>query len=189
MINGVDYFSHKTSCNRIPRGIYALAAYWRDTKCNLDYGGGKFDTATDWLKEQGIESHVYDPFNRSAEHNANALKHKFTTVTLLNVLNTIESREERVAVIKDAFNRLEHGGTFIIQIYEGDKTGVGRIGKTNTYQCNRILEEYIPEMQEAIVMPFFYLSNKQYHIIAIDRKSKKLEDFLRKGKEYKTCWK
>ena len=188
MINGVDYYSHKTSCNRVPKGIKALAEFFTTT-CNLDYGGGRYDTATNWLKEHGIESHVYDPFNRTPEHNEAALKHKFTSVTLLNVLNTIESRDERVQVIRDAYERLERGGIFIVQIYEGNKSGVGAITKSKTYQHNHKLDDYLSEIKEAIGMPFLCLRNNSHHMVAIERKSAKLEKFLRSGAKDKTCWK
>ena len=36
---------------------------------NLDYGGGKFDNATEYLAEMNVTSLVYDPFNRSSDHN------------------------------------------------------------------------------------------------------------------------
>jgi hypothetical protein len=187
MINGVDYLSRKTSCNRVPVGIKALVEYLTTT-CNLDYGGGRYDTATNWLKERGIENHVYDPFNRTPEHNAAALNHKFTSVTLLNVLNTIESREERIAAIRDAYERVERGGIFVVQIYEGNKSGVGAVTKSKTYQHNHKLNDYKSEISEAIGMPFICLENKQHHILVLERKSAKLEKFLRSGKRDKTCW-
>ena len=41
---------------------------------NLDIGGGKYDSVTEMYSEHGAENVVYDPFNRSAEHNARALR-------------------------------------------------------------------------------------------------------------------
>lgn len=149
LINNVDYFSCRTSCNRVPIGIKHLAERKDYVSCNLDYGGGRYDTATNYLEGFGIENHVYDPYNRSAEHNTEALSHEFDSVTLLNVLNVIESPQERREVIRDAYSRLKEG-VMIIQIYEGDKSGVGTISKKQTYQGNRKTEFYVDEVKEAL---------------------------------------
>lgn len=36
---------------------------------NRDYGGGKFDNATEYLAEMNVTNLVYDSFNRSSDHN------------------------------------------------------------------------------------------------------------------------
>jgi hypothetical protein len=115
----------------------------------LDYGGGRYDTATNYLEGFGIENHVYDPYNRSSEHNTEALSHEFDSVTLLNVLNVIESPQERREVIRDAYGRLKEG-LMIIQIYEGNKSGFGTISKKQTYQGNRKTEFYVEEVKQAL---------------------------------------
>jgi hypothetical protein len=149
LINNVDYFSCRTSCNRVPVGIKHLAERRDYVSCNLDYGGGRYDTATNYLEGFGIESHVYDPYNRSAEHNTEALSHEFDSVTLLNVLNVIESPQERREVIRDAYGRIKEG-VMIIQIYEGNKSGFGTISKKQTYQGNRRTMFYAEEVKEAL---------------------------------------
>lgn len=149
LVNNVDYFSCRTSCNRIPIGIKQLAKYQDKVSCNLDYGGGRYDTSTRYLDCFGISNYVYDPYNRSADHNRDALRHEFDSVTLLNVLNVIDSREERLHVIRDAYDRLRDG-IMIIQIYEGNKSGFGTISKKQTYQGNRATEFYLDEVKEAL---------------------------------------
>jgi hypothetical protein len=168
MINNVDYFSHKTSCNRIPSGIKNLGSRYPHYKVNLDYGGGRYDTATKYLANIGITNHVYDPYNRTEEHNRAALLHEFESVTLLNVLNVIADRSERIAVIKDAYSKIKDGGVFIIQIYEGKKSGVGAVTKNKTYQHNHRMEDYFDEIKEAVPsIKRFWLVDEKKHLIII----------------------
>ena len=42
---------------------------WRSHTVNLDIAGGDKEDATLYLAEQGVSNFVYDPDNRSAEHN------------------------------------------------------------------------------------------------------------------------
>lgn len=177
MINNVDYYSRRTSCNRIPMGIRVLAAYYSHLKYNLDYGGGRFDTSTKFLAEAGITNYVYDPYNRSPEHNTAALAREFSSVTLLNVLNVIEDRSERIEVIRDAYNRLK-AGVLIIQIYEGNRSGVGKITKSKTYQHNHRLNDYRDEIKEAL--PWYKMIWERidkYHIIIISKSGQEEELF------------
>ena len=38
----------------------------------------------------------------------------------------------------------------IIGVYEGNKSGIGSVSKTKTFQCNKRIWDYIPEIEEAI---------------------------------------
>lgn len=40
---------------------------------NLDFGGGKFDNVADYLSQFDITNLVYDPYNRSQNHNRKVL--------------------------------------------------------------------------------------------------------------------
>jgi hypothetical protein len=66
---------------------------------NLDIGGGKFDNAVEYLKTKGVTSYVYDPFNRTQEHNdmvaGKTENGQSDTVTISNVLNVIDSEAVR----------------------------------------------------------------------------------------------
>jgi hypothetical protein len=174
LINNVDYFSCRTSCNRVPTGIKHLAERRDYVSCNLDYGGGRYDTATKYLEGFGIENHVYDPYNRSAEHNTEVLSHEYDSVTLLNVLNVIESPQERIDVIRDAYGKIKEG-IMIIQIYEGNKSGFGTISKKQTYQGNRKADFYVEEVKEAL--------DGEINIWHMDRKKKFI--IINKGKYVK----
>ena len=108
MIDNVDYYSGKTSINRVAHGLKVLA----NLSCfdrNLDYGGGKYDAGTEFLSQCHITNYVYDPNNRTPEHNAEVLaKAPYPTVTMLNVLNVIHGRANRVAAIKHAHSLMYH---------------------------------------------------------------------------------
>jgi len=101
---------------------------------NLDLGGGKFNNGTEFLlRERGVENHVFDPYNRSLEHNSSVQhlikRSKFDTVTSISVLNVIGLDEPKFGYkskqfhIMTAYNALKSGGTAYFKIWEGDKTG------------------------------------------------------------------
>ena len=57
-----------TSVNMIPRLMKEVE--WRRGMVNIDIGGGRFETATDFLHSIGVHNFVYDPYNRDEAHNA-----------------------------------------------------------------------------------------------------------------------
>jgi hypothetical protein len=140
--------SARTSVNTIPRSFKKVQ--WEPGKVNLDLGGGKYDTATDFLSKKGVKNLVYDPYNRSLEHNLSVkdfvLKNKVDTVTINNVLNVIREPESRSLVIRNAALSLKPEGTAYFQVYAGDKT---RIGKETTkgWQENKGIKDYMDEIR------------------------------------------
>lgn len=162
MIDNVDYYSGKTSINRVAYGLKILA----NLSCfdrNLDYGGGKYEAGTKFLAEHRITNYVYDPNNRTPEHNAAVLgKAPYPTVTMLNVLNVIHGKTDRVAAIRHAHSlMLRHpDAMMIIGVYEGNKSGYGTVTKAKTFQRNRRVRDYIPEIEEAIgIVPMQFVKN------------------------------
>ena len=150
----VDYFPSKTSINQISAGLKMMVTLGisKQGDINLDYGGGRFEKGTQFLSEYGVTNLIYDKYARSEEHNKQVLdklkQRKADTLTLLNVLNVIESKEERLNIIKHAYSLLENGGTMLITVYEGEgKTGLTKLG---TWQENRPLSSYVPEVKEAL---------------------------------------
>ena len=119
---------------------------------NIDLGGGKFDLGSDYLKSQGVQNDVYDPFNRSAEHNKTVLAAAKTvppdTVTVNNVLNVIQEPSVRANVIQQAKDLIKPGGSVFFQIYEGTGKGVGK-KTTKGFQNNKKTNEYLEEIQKA----------------------------------------
>lgn len=86
------YDSRATSRNQVPALFRAVP--WVADTVNLDVGGGRFDRGTEYLAEQGVTSLVFDPFNRSEQHNIAVLKRvksrRADTATIANVLNVIK---------------------------------------------------------------------------------------------------
>lgn len=158
--------SANTSINssKLP-AIFNMVRFAPDT-LNLDFGGGKFDNATEYLATQGVESLVYDPYNRTAEHNKEVLARVrenggADTITLSNVLNVIAEPESRLAVLRNCKRLLKSGGTLYVTVYEG--TGKGDEKETTAgYQLNRKTASYVDE----IASVFSSVSRKGKLIIA-----------------------
>lgn len=137
-----------TSVKQIPRLLKTIQ--WKPNTNNLDIGGGKYDLGTNYLAGLGVTNWIYDPYNRTEEQNKLVIDysdvHSFDTVTLSNVLNVIENAAIRQKIILQARRALKISGTCYISVYEGDKSSIGKIKKTGSYQANRKLIEYVDEV-------------------------------------------
>lgn len=126
---------------------------WAKGEVNLDIGGGKFDTATEYLERLGVKNLVYDPYNRSDAHNGSVLLQAMQmngvfSCTISNVLNVIAEQDERYKVLMRAWRFLKEGGTVYVTVYEGDRSGVGRQTGKDQWQNNKPLREYLQEVRE-----------------------------------------
>jgi hypothetical protein len=128
----------------------------------LDYGGGKYETSTNYLEELGIYSVVYDPFHRTKGHNKAALsavKDCVTHIYCNNVLNVIKDDAERHEIILDILKqsrRSKKCKTIVFSVYEGNRTG---IPGTRTSQLNRKTDSYVDEIMAGInEVPFIAVS-------------------------------
>ena len=121
---------------------------------NADIGGGRFDNATEALAKKGVKNVIYDPFNRSEQHNAEAKKliagGKSDTSTIPNVLNVIKELSERSRVIAQAADAIKSDGTAYFQIYEGNRSGKGKSpsSKPDQWQENRKTADYLDEIRK-----------------------------------------
>lgn len=119
---------------------------------NLDMGGGKFDNVADYLSEYDVTNLVYDPYNRTKEHNREVVKTirqvgGADTATCSNVLNVIKEPEARRNVLVNMSKLVKPGGEIYITVYEG--SGKGNEGPTKSrYQLNRKTADYLHEIQE-----------------------------------------
>lgn len=145
-----EYTSANTSINssKLP-AIFKLVNFKPNT-INLDYGGGRFDNATDYLKELDVTNLIYDPYNRSSDHNDKVLKtlnkRKADTATLSNVLNVVKEKDIRLEILNNIKSLLKPGGTLYITVYEG--SGLGDEKPTRAgYQLNRKTIDYIDEIK------------------------------------------
>ena len=119
---------------------------------NLDFGGGRFDNVAEYLEPLGVINLVYDPYNRSAEHNQEVVKTLkdaggADSATCSNVLNVIKEPEARLNVLQNISKMVKPGGDVYITVYEG--TGKGNEGATKSgYQLNRKTADYLEEIQQ-----------------------------------------
>jgi hypothetical protein len=146
------YSSANTSINstKLP-AIFNLVNFAEGT-LNLDYGGGKFDNATQALAERGVSNLIYDPFNRSKEHNEGVIKTVrrhggADSITCSNVLNVIAEEEVRLSVISNINKLLKMGGVAYFTVYEGDGSAQGK-ETSSGYQLNRKTTWYVDEIAQ-----------------------------------------
>jgi hypothetical protein len=150
-----DISSADTSINqgRMPTTFTSNFVEFVPGGINADIGGGRFDNATEYLKSLGVENLIYDPFNRTIEHNnqvvARIANGQADTATVNNVLNVIKEARVRQLVIAQAANAVKPGGTVYFKIFEGNRTGEGASPKTkpDNWQENRKAADYLPEIE------------------------------------------
>lgn len=149
---GQEFTSENTSINskKVP-AIFKMVHFEPGT-VNCDFGGGKFNTAAEYLEQYDIVNLVYDPYNRSSEHNREVIRlirehGGADTATCSNVLNVIKEPEVRQNVLKNISKLVKSGGTVYITVYEGK--GNNAEGPTKSgYQLNRKTADYLEEIQE-----------------------------------------
>lgn len=140
------YTSVDTSINTV-NAVYKKVDFPRNSVI-LDYGGGKYDSNTEYMAERGVTVLVYDPFNRSPAHNR-AVLNKVTTrdklnfIVCSNVLNVIAEDSEVEKVCSQIAKLCKPNTEVIFAIYEGDGTNIGRV-TTKGYQRNQKTVKYIP---------------------------------------------
>ena len=143
------YSSANTSINskKLP-AIYTLRSNDLREKEIIDIGGGKYDIAKEWGRANGADVNIYDPYNRSEEENAHALNRKGYDVSIIsNVLNVIYEPEIRRNLVVLA---TEKSPITYITVYEGDKSGVGRVSQEDCWQENRKTKDYVAEIQSYV---------------------------------------
>ena len=145
-----EFSSAATSINstKLP-AIYNMVEF-RPGDVVVDFGGGKFDNAVNYLKDKDVTLLVYDPYNRSAEHNKEVLRllkeHGGADAAVnSNVLNVIKEPEAREAVLRNIKKITKRGAPIYITVYEG--RGDGAEGRTKSgYQLNRKTSDYMDEV-------------------------------------------
>ena len=147
-----EYDSAATSINsnKLP-AIYKMVNF-NQGDVVVDFGGGKFDNAVEYIRDKGATLVVYDPYNRSAEHNREVLRilrenGGADAAVNSNVLNVIKEPEARKNVLENIARITKPGAPIYITVYEGK--GDGQEGPTKSgYQLNRKTADYLEEIQE-----------------------------------------
>jgi hypothetical protein len=133
---------------------------------NLDWGGGKYDFGTEYLRELGIENVVFDPYNRSEEETDDAWFHALNeevhSITCCNVLNVIKSKAQRTTLLKDMLTvvlaQIDMFGkapTIFISVHEKNGDGIA-----DKVQTNMKTADYLPEIRKVFPEADITLKNK-----------------------------
>jgi hypothetical protein len=113
-------------------------------------GGGKYDLLTAKLGEMGIRNWVFDPFNRSPEHNKFVVDmlttRRASNALCSNVLNVIKESAERRAIHKQIKSMSDECGLVFFTVYEGDGSSKGK-KTTKGWQANRPTKSYLRELR------------------------------------------
>jgi hypothetical protein len=144
------YTSKQTSINsRKAPAIYGMmkAIDTMTGKKVVDIGGGRFGTAQDTARSYNAIVSIYDPFNRSEEHNREVMAGAYDIAVISNVLNVIDSKAARRDVVQLAGSKAD---TILITVYEGDRSGTGKQTAADSWQENRATADYIEEIAAAL---------------------------------------
>jgi hypothetical protein len=146
-----------TSVNQLPAVLRLIntvmedpASYWTFINDVLDYGGGRFDKFTNLLASMRIRNWVFDPFNRSEDHNK--LVRQLLTArpadiaVCSNVLNVVKEPAARRAILKDIKTMSSPTGNVFFTVYVGDQSSRGR-KTTKGFQANRPTRSYVREIR------------------------------------------
>ena len=142
-----------TSRNQVAAFFKSKLFATKKGETNADLGGGAYDMGTNYLKkEKGITNVVVDPHNRTKAHNAAVLRNLASkkgaeSSTTLNTLNVIKEPEARKQLIEQAYAVTKPNSKSYYQIFEGNKSGVGKQTGPEQWQNNLKTEEYVPEIE------------------------------------------
>lgn len=111
----------------------------------LDFGCGKYNKNKEYANDCNYLWFGYDPYNRTKEYNDSTLcwlnNTKPNIIICSNVLNVLENVNLITSVLNDISNYASDDTDVYITIYEGDKSGVGKV-TTKGYQRNEKLHNY-----------------------------------------------
>ena len=113
-----------------------------------DYGCGKYTShIRDHVCENGgLSYNPYDPYNMPELENyiteQTGILHGFDLIFCCNVLNVIDNDDTINEIVRHMIHWLNYRGNIIIQIYEGDKTGIIKETKKDCIQRNMKTECY-----------------------------------------------
>lgn len=122
-------------------------------KTVVDYGCGKWPgMAMATLYNLGAARVIsFDPYNyTSTEQALEDVRGEAGVVCLSNVLNVIQNADVRRDVLRECIGLLTPGGSLYVTVYEGDRTGRGRMTGADMWQENRRTADYVWEIHDAL---------------------------------------
>jgi hypothetical protein len=144
-----EYSSAKSSIKQIPAGFKIINKYfgWKPNTINFDIGGGKYDLFTEKLTEKNVTNLVFDPYNRTDEHNSSVLSivRRFgaDSVTVFNVLNVIKEFEMQINVLNLALETLKSGGYIFVRSTYMNPKKISGVTKSGTFQHYLTMKDYL----------------------------------------------
>lgn len=120
---------------------------------NFDNGGGAWEFNTTFLRRHyGVENHVYDPYNRTPEHNNTVIvlvdQHLFDTTTSCSVLNLIDLEDARYEHIFLSCKALKEHGVAYFKVYPGDGSGQEEYFEDSKgFQANKYASAFQKEVE------------------------------------------
>jgi hypothetical protein len=137
-----EFSSKNTSTNYVKLPAIYGKVNWNLLKGKLvfDYGCGNPTTQSNikaFLKEKEVEYKGFDLYWDSDDYSN---IHNSTLIVCANLLCVIKEDE----IVQKIINViLANNKPFIIQVYEGDKTGIGKQTGPNQYQRNLRTKDYL----------------------------------------------
>ena len=117
----------------------------------LDYGCGKFDNTKHFIENIGGSWYGYDPYNRTEAENMECKDRWFNCIICSNVLNVLSDTRLVYDVLRNIFDYIWYSRQKVfITVYEGDKSGVGKMTKDDCYQRNERTAEYLYMVQKVL---------------------------------------
>tara|TARA_E500000178_G_scaffold356272_1_gene432894 strand:- start:3576 stop:11849 length:8274 start_codon:yes stop_codon:yes gene_type:complete len=143
--------AHIANMPQLMNAKYEGKVVFKSGGTNADIGGGKHDHITKEMKKRyKVNNIVYDPFNRSLEHNRKAAAllrgGQTDTSTVSNVLNTIQYKDDREPVIAQAADAIKRDGVAYFTMYNSGKKGETMRGES--YQVAEDATFYMPEIEK-----------------------------------------
>lgn len=158
------YTSKNTSVNsKRSAAIYDFIGYDMRGCAVLDYGCGKyFLISKEYAKQYKPASMTfYDPYWK----NQSPAFRTYDIIICANVLNVLKSERDLLQCIDNCLNVLEIGGSIYFQVYEGDRTGVGRETKKDCWQRNERTRKYLRYFEKVEEQGFSVKIYKNYIIV------------------------
>lgn len=132
------YTSAGTSINKTKLPAVYKKVNFEEGSEILDYGCGRYtDHIQDYVESLGCTYYPYDPYNQPGSKLPN---HTVDYAVCSNVLNVIDDLDTVKEVIDTVCNAAD---TAYFTVYEGNKSGTGKVSGKDMYQRNAGVKWYL----------------------------------------------